>query len=142
MPRTNALKIVTLSLLLALPAAVGDAQAQEAAVRVGTYDLQEVFQTLDLGRELEDRMASLQLEAQAAQQEGNQQRLQEIQREAQQAQQEVIEGFRSTLERLTPQIAEEQAVQVVAGDILYTSPGSEVVDLTDDVIRAMQAERE
>ena len=129
-----------LLLLLSPLGSLLEASDHDAATRIGTYDMQQVFEALEVGQLLQQRMSALQAEAQRAQQAGDHARLQELQGEAQQIQQDVIEDFRTRIEDASPGIAEANDVHFIVAEVIYVGPEAEVIDLTTDLIAALAEE--
>lgn len=122
-----------------------DARADQhggGVTQVGTYDLEQVFQTYPGRQELMEAFQEAQPQMAEAQQEGNHQRMQQIQQQLQQKQQEVIDKFYEDVEEQLPGIAEAANVQVVALEVAWTAEGIDTLDLTGQVVEALGGEVE
>lgn len=115
----------------------GAAQAQD--ISIGTYDPQQVATAAGVQQMMMERMSGLQQRAQAAQQSGDQAAMQQIQQEAQQIQQEVFETFSTDVESVLPGVADETGVSVIATEVGFTAEGVTTVDVTEQVVAALQA---
>ncbi|MEX2673073.1 MAG: OmpH family outer membrane protein [Phycisphaeraceae bacterium] len=106
----------------------GAADAEQ--VRVGTYQPQQAFQLYHRTAEFQQAMQELQMQAQELEPE----QLGQLQQEAEQMQQELIQKFQQDVEAAVPEIAENANVDIVAVEVVYSAPGVEVEDLTDQVV--------
>lgn len=114
------------------------AQGEEGSgLVVGTYQPQQIAQATNLQQKMMQEMQGLQQRAQQAQQSGDQAEMQKIQQEAQQIQQDAADQFRTDLEGVMPQVAEQTGVQVIATEVTYTADGVTTKDITQAIIDAM-----
>lgn len=115
--------------------------AVEDAVKIGTYNPQEAFNQYEGMQEFQRRSQELQQQMQEAQQQGDQQRMFEIQNQLQMQQEQVIEEFFEAVEKVVPEVADENGVQIVAVDIVYSAPDiGEPEDLTQKIISEVNAQ--
>lgn len=114
----------------------GQAQAapEGEQVRVGTYEPEQVFGAYHGREAFMQQFQELQIEAQTAQQEGDQEQMMAIQQRLQEAQQEVIETFQNEVEQAMPDVAEKAGVQIVAVEVVYRAPNVETQNVTAEVI--------
>lgn len=116
----------------------GSAQAQqEDAIRVGTFNMETVFQQSDLGSQLQQEAMSMQQEMQQAQQEQDQQKMQELQQQFQQQQNQMVDNFRSTLDEIVPSVAEEENLSLVVAEVMYKQDNVEEVTITEQLAEQM-----
>lgn len=116
------------------------APVQAADIRLGVYDLEQVYQNYPGTEGLEQDMQAIQREAQSAQQEQNQQRLQELQQEAQELQQETLQRFQADVENASSQVAEDNNVAAIVVEVVHYGDDVELVDLTREVIDQLSNE--
>lgn len=116
-----------------------DADGKEDRMRVGVYHPQQVFTSSKLGERMQRDFEEIHRELQSAQQEGDQQRMEQLQMRAQQAQQQLIASFEQNIERIIPRVAREEEVQLVAMEILYAAEEVETRDLTEAVVKHLDA---
>ncbi len=121
------------------PEARADQQAQ-GITRVGTFDIEQVFQTYPGREDMMEAQQEAQPQMAEAQQEGDHQKMQEIQQQLQQKQQEVIDTFHDDVEAELPDIADDANVQVIAVEVEWTADGIDTTDVTDDVVEALGGE--
>ncbi len=133
--------IAALAITLVQPDARADQHA-EGITQVGTYNIEQVFQTYPGRQELMEAFQEAQPQMAEAQQEGDHQKMQQIQEQLQQKQQEVIDKFHDDVEEQLPGIAGEANVQVVALEIAWAAEGIDTVDLTEQVVEALGGEVE
>lgn len=107
----------------------------QAEVTIGRFLPQRVFAEAGYQQQLEQRIR----QARPRQgQGGQQQAVQEIRA----AQQEVFERFRADLEEVAPQVAQGQELDaIVQGEVAFSRDTVAVADVTDEMIRALQAQR-
>ena len=112
-------------------------------MRIGTYEPERAFQSYHGMQEFSMRMQELQQEAQQAQQQGDQQRMMQIQQEMERLQNEVVDQFHNDVERVTPKVAEEAELHIIATEIVYSADELEdPKDVTDKVIRKLNEDAE
>ncbi len=129
---------VVFALLLGLSAAVshyaGAQQAEgEAAVRVGTYDPEAVFQQYPGYAELMEAVQTAQQELEGA----DQQAIMQAQQRIQELQAEVIRDFQADVDRALPDVARNAELQLVAIEVAYATDGIETVDITAQLAEAV-----
>jgi Skp family chaperone for outer membrane proteins len=115
------------------------AQAQdvsESALQVGTYDVEAVFQQHPARTELEKISQTAQAQMQAAQQEGDQEKLQQVREQFQQTRDQLVEKFYQDVDKTIPTAAEEADVKLVAAEVSYTAKDVESKDITPQLIAA------
>lgn len=113
---------------------------EEAAIAVGTYQQEAAFQNYHRTEELMAFAQELEAEAMEAQQAGDQQKLMDLQAQMQQRQNATIESFFNDIERILPDLARQQNVQVVAVEIQYLAPDIESKDITDLLVEQLNAD--
>lgn len=118
----------------------GEEDAAHAGLAVGTYQQEAAFQNYHRTQELMAYAQELEAEAMEAQQTGDHQKLMELQTQMQQRQNETIESFFNDIERILPDLAREQNVQVVAVEIQYIAPNIESKDITELLVRQLNAD--
>jgi len=119
-------------------AAAPDHHDQESALNaltaVGTYQQEAAFTGYHLTEGLIQLATELEAEAMEAQQAGDHEKLRALHTRMQTRQGEVIESFLNDLERVLPDIAREERVQIIATDIQYIDPQLETKDLTEAIV--------
>jgi Skp family chaperone for outer membrane proteins len=124
------------------------AQAQDApekpqsTLQVGTYDVEATFQQHPAQKELEKASQSSQAQMQAAQQEGDQQKLHQIQQQFEQTRSQVVEKFYRDVNKAMPTAAKAADVKVVAAEVSYTAKDVETKDITPQLIAAFAGPQE
>ena len=106
----------------------GSANAQQAeGLSVGTYQPQQAFREYHRTQSFQREVQQLQQQAQ-----NDPQKAIQMQQQLQQKQQQLVQQFQSDVEAAVPEVAKEEDVQLVAAQIVYTSPDlqSNVKDLT------------
>lgn len=111
------------------------ADGKNAVVRAGTYESQQVFTSSKFGEKLTKDFEGLQRDMQAAQQEGDQQKMAQVQMRAQQMQQRVVATFQQNVKKVMPDVAKEAKVQIIAPEIVYAADDVETQDLTRAVVK-------
>lgn len=109
-------------------------QDPEDLIKVGTFDLQAVFQEHPAQGELLGAFQESQGKMQEAQQAGDHGRLQALQQEFEQKRQEVIEAFKRDVDEALPGVAEESDVVLVAQEVNYVADNVRKVDITRDLL--------
>jgi hypothetical protein len=131
--------IVALAVLVPVAAQQQDAQRDRPetliTVRVGTYEPHRAFDRYRGAADFIAFVQQLQMQAHAAQEAGDIERLMELQQELQQKQMQVIGRFEADVEKVIPAIARKAEVNLVVVEVVYSEPNIEPVDLTDEVVR-------
>jgi len=110
----------------------------DAAMAVGVYQPQAVFNEHPVREEMIGELERVQLQMQQAQQAGDTQRIMELQSQMEQKQQEVVERFQQDLNRVMPRVAEEAGVKVVAVQVAYVADDVQTKDVTQQVIASVR----
>lgn len=111
--------------------------AENGELVVGTYKPQQVFQQSEGQQELMEAFQEAQGSMQAAQEEGDQQKMQKLQSDMREKQEEIIGKFQDELEKVLPEVADATGVDIIAQGVEYTADDIDEKDVTDDVIKAM-----
>lgn len=111
--------------------------AENGELVVGTYEPQQVFQQSEGQQELMEAFQEAQGSMQAAQEEGDQQKMQKLQSDMREKQEEIIGKFQDELEKVLPEVADATGVDIIAQGVEYTADDIDEKDVTDDVIKAM-----
>jgi Skp family chaperone for outer membrane proteins len=115
----------------------GAAGGQGATMTVGTYDMQQIFQSFEGRTAFMQRAQEIQRQAQAAQQAGDQQKLQQLQQQMMQARQQMGVQLQKAVDDVIADVAEQQGVEVVASEVLYSAPSVETKNVTQAIIAEM-----
>ncbi len=124
------------------PAAQGDAhggEAPAAAVRIGVFNAEAVFNRYPGQQQLQAQAQQMQAEMQQAAQAQDQAQMQQIHARMQQLQQEAVDGFFAAVRAALPQVARESGVSAVVQGVEYRADGVEEVDVTEALAAALAA---
>jgi glutamine synthetase adenylyltransferase len=114
-------------------------QANEGEVRLATYDPQTVFSQSPMQQQLAQKGEEIGAAMQQAQQQGDQQAMQQLQAQFQQEQQQIFHQFEQAIRQIAPSVAEEEGVQVIAADIVYSAGALETTDVSTQLAEGMEA---
>ena len=137
-----------LAMTVALCAGTVSVQAQDAhektqsTVHVGTYDVEAAFQQHPAQKELEKVSQTAQTQMQAAQQEGDRQKMQQIQQEFEASRGRIIETFYEDVNSAMPAAAKAADVIIVATEVSYAADDVETRDITSELIAAFDTPQE
>lgn len=119
--------------------APGDApDKSEAALQVGTYDVEKVLQSHPAQTELAKAYSAVQEQYQAAQQAGDQQKMQQIQQQYEATRGQVIEQFQQDVNKAMPTVAKDVGTKLVALEVVYQAKEVKTKDITSQLIEALK----
>lgn len=128
------IRFKAVAVILASAVLLASVPLHAADMRLGVYNLQQVYENYPGLEGLEQDMQAIQREAQSAQQQQDQQRLQQLQREAQELQQETMQRFQAEVEEVSSGLAEDHNVDAIVVEVVHYRDNVELVDLTREVI--------
>lgn len=136
----NVLGGIAVSVVIAMVVAQDTLHAQEKdadATVVGTYTRQIISQQVGVQEEIRREIRRLQLEMDAARQDGDQEEMQRIQLTAQRVQYQILNEFDEELYAAMPEVAKATGAIVIAAEIAYVAEGVTLKDVTSDLIAQM-----
>lgn len=147
-PVKNLKKITLASALVIAAAAVVGLTSQSTsaqdrmmskgdAPRLGTIDINAVFESYPGRAEFDKQMQQIQQDFMAAQQSGDQQAMMQLQQKAQQMQETLQTDFQSDMEAAAPSVAKSNNVKILVSDVIYQADAVKEVDLTQTLVEAM-----
>jgi Skp family chaperone for outer membrane proteins len=111
-------------------------QAAEG-LQVGTYTPQKIFQQSGGGAKLMEARRDAQKQAQEAQKNGDQKKLQKLQQDYRKKQMAIIQDFQKQVKAVLPEVAEKTGVEVIAAQVQYTAEGISTRDVTKQIVKAL-----
>lgn len=130
--------VAAVTLFAAQPTAHG--QNAAAALKVGTFDQQAVFQNFPASQELMTLYQDVQQQMDEARRAGDQQKIMQLQQAMETKRQEVVGDFQTAVDDALPAVADNAGVQVIALQVVYTSDDVEQTDLTQNLATAISEE--
>jgi Skp family chaperone for outer membrane proteins len=127
--------VAAVAMLSGGAAVAQDSGSGDGEITVGTYDMRAIFQAYDGRQEFMQRAQEIQQQAQAAQQAGDRQKLQQLQQQMQQEQQKMGMKLTEAIDGIIANVAEEQGLEVVVSEVLYSVDAVETKDVTDAIIK-------
>ena len=131
--------LAALAMLAGGFAVAQDSGSGDGEITVGTYDMRAIFQAYDGRQEFMQRAQEIQQQAQAAQQAGDRQKLQQLQQQMQQEQQKMGMQLTEAIDDIIANVAEEQGLEVVVNEVLYSVDAVTTKDVTDAIIEEVNA---
>ena len=108
------------------------------APKLGTIDINALFESYPGRAEFDQQMEQLQEEFMAAQQSGDQEKMLQLQGQAQQMQQDLQANFQKDMSDAAEPVAKANNIKIVVSDVIYQAEGVEEVDLTQDLVKEME----
>lgn len=119
------------------PQAAGQTDQQSAILHVGTYDPQTTFEQHPGFAKLMETVGTMQADAQQAQMEGDEQKMQQLQMQFEQQRLQVMEKFQQDLNEALPQAAEAANVQIIVTEVAYSAGNVKTTDVTAQLVEIL-----
>lgn len=126
-----------LAALFSLALLFAPAAAAQDAPRLGVYDTQRVLQAFGPYAEYQQKVRDLQARARQQGQGLDQETLMKMRQQMNAARNELLQEYQRAVNDALPGVARQNDLQVVAVEVAYTSDNVETVDVTGDLVEAL-----
>ena len=120
--------------------AAAESARSEADAMIGTYDTQIAFQKYPLQETLMEKVTSLRVSIQEAEDEGNYEKVQQLRQKYEEERIRILEKFQKDIRDALPEVAEDTGVKVIAVEFAYIDEDVKTVDITPHLVEAFANE--